>query len=68
MFEKLTLEQMDEMAKQAEQEFKQLDPKAVEIIGNWWFKWYLKAGHKRLGRILVKKIKEKEKAAQTKIE
>ena len=68
MFEKLTLEQMDEMAKQAEQEFKQLDIKAVEIIGNWWFKWYLKAGHKRLGRILVKKIKEKEKAAQTKIE
>lgn len=61
MFEKMTFEQMDEAAKQAEQEFKQLDQKAVEIVGNWWNKWYLKAGHKRLGRMLVKKMKDKEK-------
>jgi hypothetical protein len=25
----------------------------------WWAKWYLKAGHKRLGRILVAKAKGK---------
>jgi len=25
----------------------------------WWSKWYLKAGHKRLGRILVAKAKGK---------
>lgn len=25
----------------------------------WWAKWYLKAGHKRLGRILVAKSKGK---------
>ena len=25
----------------------------------WWAKWYLKAGHKRLGRILVAKARGK---------
>ena len=25
---------------------------ALELIG-WWSRWYMKAGHKRLGRVLV---------------
>jgi hypothetical protein len=57
MFKAMTLEEMDEAAKQAEEELKQLDQKSVEIVANWWINWYMKAGHKRLGRILVKKFK-----------
>ena len=33
----------------------------VDDIARWWSKWFLKAGHKRLGRILVgiaKEVKE----------
>lgn len=25
----------------------------VTSLANWWHKWYLKAGHKRLGRMLM---------------
>jgi hypothetical protein len=67
MFEKMTFEQMDEAAKQAEEDLKNFDQKAVEIVANWWNKWYLKAGHKRLGRMLVKKFKDKEKTESLKI-
>jgi hypothetical protein len=30
--------------------------KAADLIA-WWVKWYSKAGHKRLGRLLVEKSK-----------
>lgn len=63
----MTFEQMDEAAKQAEEDLKNFDQKAVEIVANWWNKWYLKAGHKRLGRMLVKKFKDKEKTESLKI-
>lgn len=56
----LSFEEMDAAAKEAEQELQKIDPKIVDTLGEWWFKWYLKAGHKRLGRILVKKYKERQ--------
>lgn len=55
----LSFEEMDAAAKQAEEELKQLDQKTIDAVAEWWAKWYLKAGHKRLGRILVKKYKER---------
>ena len=30
----------------------------IEWICKWWARWYTKAGHKRLGRILVRFSKE----------
>ena len=50
------MKQMDEAAGQAEAEFSKnfIEWKAVDVVG-WWSRWYLKAGHKRLGRVLVAK-------------
>jgi len=60
---------MDNAAIDAEQELNQLltplnqvqelEPTAQDLI-DWWYKWYMTAGHKRLGRVLVQIAKEKE--------
>lgn len=48
------LQQMDDAAAQARQEIEQnIDALSARDIINWWSKWYLKTGQKRLGRILV---------------
>ncbi len=48
------MKQMDEAAAQAEVEFtKNFAGWKAEDVVSWWSRWYLKAGHKRLGRILV---------------
>jgi len=46
----------------AEQELRQMlqDPKvreAIEVIAKWLNRHFMKAGHKRLGRILVRILK-----------
>lgn len=46
-------EEMDRAAKEAEQDLQNLAGEAVTSVAQWWLKWYLSAGHKRLGRILV---------------
>lgn len=46
-------EEMDSAAKEAEQDLENLEAEAVKAMSDWWAKWYLKAGHKRLGRVLV---------------
>jgi hypothetical protein len=33
--------------------------KAIDVA-KWWAAWYLKAGHKRLGRLLVELAKQKK--------
>ncbi|MBU2051350.1 MAG: hypothetical protein KKH61_20575 [Gammaproteobacteria bacterium] len=58
-----TPEQMDEAAEMAGTELQQLitkyrkefntTPNLVDIQ-TWWNRWYLDAGHKRLGRIISK--------------
>ena len=48
---------MDAAAIEAQNDFPDMvDTEALEKSGlvAWWEKWYRKAGHKRLGRILVK--------------
>jgi len=45
---------MDEAAAQAGKELMQLGMEAtVAQIADWWRRWYMKAGHKRLARILM---------------
>lgn len=55
---KYTPEQMDGFADEASAELSKMmaadDEPTATAIANWWGKWYLKAGHKRLGRILLK--------------
>jgi hypothetical protein len=46
-------EAMDEAADNAREELESLPEDAVKTIAKWWVKWYLKAGHKRLGRIMA---------------
>ena len=53
------LAEMDAAAKEAEKDLATLDQATVQTIAAWWSKWYLKAGHKRLGRIMVKLAKKK---------
>jgi len=53
------LAEMDAAAKEAEKDLATLDQAAVQTIAAWWSKWYLKAGHKRLGRVMVKLSKKK---------
>jgi hypothetical protein len=48
------LTKMDAAAEQAEKDLATLDRAAVETIAAWWLKWYMTAGHKRLGRLLVR--------------
>ncbi len=56
--EKLTSEQMDEAASEAKQDLSNLTDEAVKAVAGWFAKHYLKAGHKRLGRVLVAISKE----------
>ena len=65
MFSKTySFEEMDAFAKEAELELEKLDQKSVEVVGNWWINWYMKAGHKRLGRILVRRFKKKKETTE----
>ena len=45
--------EMDEAAEVAKAELAKLDAGAVKVIKDWWQRHYLKAGHKRLGRVLL---------------
>ena len=48
------MQQMDEAAAQAKTELDQnFEVWSAKDMVVWWSKWYLKTGHKRLGRILV---------------
>ena len=54
--------EMDAEATQARRELEQnLDAWKARDLTIWWNRWYLKAGHKRLGRILVDIAKKFEK-------
>jgi len=47
--------EMDQAAEEAGEELQQhFNEWSAQDLAGWWMKWYLKAGHKRLGRILVK--------------
>ena len=53
-FDEQAMKQMDDAAVEAQAELvKNLAAWSAKDLIIWWSKWYLKAGHKRLGRILV---------------
>jgi hypothetical protein len=54
------LENMDKAAEVAEEELKDIPIDTVIFVANWWKKHYLKAGHKRLAKILLKYAPKKE--------
>jgi hypothetical protein len=53
-FNEVTQAEMDQAAAQAKEELQQhFGNWSAQELATWWIRWYLKAGHKRLGRILV---------------
>ena len=49
---------MDEAAAQARKELVEcLNKWSANDVTAWWKSWYMQAGHKRLGRILVDLVK-----------
>jgi hypothetical protein len=56
-----TMKTMDEAALQAQAEVQNnFNAWSAKDIAEWWKRWYLKAGHKRLGRILVSMVKQEK--------
>ena len=48
------MQEMDDSAIRAKAEIEHnIDDLSARDVINWWTKWYLKTGHKRLGRILI---------------
>jgi len=59
-----TEEEMDKAAQAAEKELRQrLEAGAAPAlyVAEWWARWYMQAGHKRLGRLMVKIAGENNK-------
>jgi len=53
--------QFDEAAEKALAELREhMDAWSARDLAAWWARWYLKAGHKRLGRILVAQTKHRD--------
>ena len=52
------MKEMDDAATIAENELSELSDKEVAPVAKWFHKHYMKAGHKRLGRLLVQSAKE----------
>lgn len=53
--------EMDEEANKARKELeKNIDLWSARALAHWWNRWYLKAGHKRLGRILIEFTRKKD--------
>jgi hypothetical protein len=54
----------DAAAAKAQIALRDLNHKSVMDVAVWWYAWYMTAGHKRLGRLLVD-IARQEKRKQT---
>lgn len=46
-------QRMEDAANEAEQDLESLSNDVVQPMAQWFQKWYLKAGHRRLSRIMV---------------
>ena len=53
-----TQEEMDQAAEEAREALEKLDPGAIKVVASWWTEFYRQAGHKRLGRLIVRHLKE----------
>ena len=52
-FQRLSTTEMDSATDQAETAMNSLPRGVVETMADWWSQWYLSAGHRRLGRLLL---------------
>ena len=52
-FKRLSPSEMDKQRDQAEKALGRLPEDAVRKLADWWGEWYLAAGHRRLGRLLL---------------
>jgi len=52
------LQDMDNAAADAENALIDMDKEAINAIAGWWKKWYMTAGHTRLGRVLLAQLKK----------
>jgi hypothetical protein len=53
------MREMDNASGDAKKELlEHVDEWSVRAVATWWTRWYLKAGHKRLGRLLVELAKQ----------
>jgi hypothetical protein len=59
------MDAMDKAAEDAEKEFKAMSQHITVPIARWWSQHYMKAGHKRLGRMMVQYAKAMEKTNPT---
>lgn len=54
------IKEMDEAAKVADDELTEISVVHIHVIADWYRKNYLKAGYKRLGKILLTYATKKE--------
>ena len=52
-FQRLSTSEMDNAKDQAEKALNRLPKDVVKTMADWWSQWYLSAGHRRLGRLLL---------------
>lgn len=50
---------MDAAAKKAADDLSNLSPDCVKAVAQWWKDHYMKAGHKRLARVLLGTLPKK---------
>ena len=55
MFTEADRQKMDNAAADAQNDLvdRDIPDEALRVVANWWREWVPKAGHKRLGRILL---------------
>lgn len=46
-------QEMDNAAVDAQNELVDMPDDALAMVANWFHRWYMRAGYKRLGRILI---------------
>jgi len=60
-FDEAQAQAFDEAAEKALAELQEhFETWSARDLTSWWARWYLKAGHKRLGRILVAQSKKRD--------
>ena len=52
---KASPEDMDRARDEAAEALARMPQDAVRLVANWWNHWYMKVGHRRLGRLLLTK-------------
>jgi len=63
VFTEADKQKMDDAAADAQNDIvdSSVDLEALRVVANWWKKWVPKAGHKRLGRVLLEHADKTDK-------